>query len=457
MATQHEDLVRRFDRPGPRYTSYPTAVHFSEDFGPDEYEAALRRANGVSDPWSVYVHLPFCAARCLFCACTTVISPDASKVVGYLDELSDEIDRVAALLPNRRDVSQLHLGGGTPTYFKPRLIATLLDHLLSRFPLVDGAEFSVEVDPRVTTSEHIEVFARRGMNRISLGVQDTNPKVQRSVKRVQPMGRVVSCVNRARSAGAKSVNVDLIYGLPHQTPASFRETVLEVMDGIAPDRLAVYGFAYVPWLKGHQKKLDSDALPGPDARLALQNVAREVLTEAGYIDIGMDHYALPDDELAVAQRQGRLWRNFMGYTTQHSADMLGLGLSAIGYVGNAFVQNTRKLSDWRKLIAGGGLAAERGIRLSDDDLLRQHVIQELMCNFQVNKSAVERRFDVGAFDDFFADARLALRDAEEAGLLVWDDEAVRATEVGKLFVRNLAMPFDRYLKTETRTRYSQTV
>jgi oxygen-independent coproporphyrinogen III oxidase len=457
VQTDHAELVRRFDRPGPRYTSDPTAVHFTDDFGPSQYEEALRRADEVADPWSIYAHLPFCAARCLFCACTTVISPDATKVVGYLDELSAEIDRVAALLPKRRDVAQLHLGGGTPTYFEPRLMASLLDHLLERFPLTADAEFSVEVDPRVTTPQHIDEFAKRGMNRISLGVQDTNPRVQQAVRRVQPMGRVIGCVNRARQAGTRSVNVDLIYGLPHQTAEGFRATVHEVIDSVSPDRLAVYGFAYVPWLKGHQKKLPTEALPGPDARLDLQNVAREVLTEAGYVDIGMDHYALPDDELAVAQREGRLWRNFMGYTTQRSADMLGLGLSAIGYVGNAFVQNTRKLSDWRTLIAGGGLAAERGIRLSDDDLLRQRVIQELMCNFRVDKRAVESEFQFSGFDTVFSDAREALKDAEDAGLIVWDDDAVRATEVGKLFVRNLAMPFDRYLKTETKARYSQTV
>ncbi len=454
----HADLVRRFDRPGPRYTSYPTAVHFNDGFGPAQYEQALRRADEVTDPWSVYVHLPFCAARCLFCACTTVISPDAGKVVGYLDELSAEIDRVAALLPRRRDTAQLHLGGGTPTYFEPRLMAALLDHLLERFPLTPDAEFSVEVDPRVTTPEHIEAFAARGMNRISLGVQDTNPQVQRAVRRIQPLGRVISCVNHARRAGTRSVNVDLIYGLPHQTARGFGQTVTEVVEHLRPDRLAVYGFAYVPWLKGHQRRLPADALPGPDERLDLANEAREVLTQAGYVDIGMDHYALPGDELAVAQREGRLHRNFMGYTTQPSADMLGLGLSAIGYVGDAFVQNARKLSDWRDLIAGGGLAAERGIRLNDDDLLRSRVIQELMCNFRVDKRAVESEFGIAPFDTVFSDARAALREAEDAGLIVWDEDSVRATEVGKLFVRNLAMPFDRYLRAEKETqRYSQTV
>ncbi len=455
---EHRRLLKRYDRSGPRYTSYPTALHFHEGFDHVSYEARLAEANrqGADKPWSVYLHLPFCQKRCLFCACNVIISPRKQAVVSYLDEIAREIDLVAAHIPNRRRISQLHLGGGTPTYFAPDELGRLLDHLLERFELEPGAEASVEVDPRVTTVEHLEVLVARGFNRVSLGVQDFDADVQEAVGRQQPLEQTRSLVEACRRLELESINFDLIYGLPHQTPQSFART-LELALEMAPTRLAIYGFAYVPWMKGHQKKLNNGALPQRDARFELLATARATLAQAGYVDIGMDHFALPEDELAVAQRQGRLWRNFMGYTVCKAPDMLGFGISAIGDVQGAFVQNVRKLSTYRKALAEGRLPVERGYALNEDDKLRQSVIRELMCHGRIDKAQIEQIFDID-FDHTFANELKALQKDAQAGLVTLKRQKVEATELGRLFVRNLAMPFDRHLNVaQGAERYSRTV
>ena len=441
------EQTRRYDRPGPRYTSYPTAVEFHEGFGSDAYAAALRDASASDAPLSLYLHLPFCEARCLYCACNVVITPHTTVAEPYLDYLEREADLVAAELGTHRPVAQLHLGGGTPTYFAPEQLRDLMTRLRRRFTFADGAEMALEVDPRVTTRAHLETLAAEGFNRLSLGVQDFDPQVQETVRRVQSVEQTRELMDDARELGFGSLNIDLIYGLPHQSPPSFERTLRQVVE-LGPDRLAVYSFALVPWLKQHQKLLPEEAMPDAETKLELLQTAREVLTETGYLDIGMDHFALPDDELSRAQRDGRLWRNFMGYTTVRAPDLLGLGISAIGSVGGTFAQNEKKLSRYYAALDAGRLPVERGYELSDDDLVRQHVIRTWMCQFEVDKRDVERRFDV-RFDDYFATELATLQQQfVPEGLVRLSDGAIEAEPLGRLFPRNVAMVFDAHLRAK---------
>ncbi len=442
------EQAQRYDRPGPRYTSYPTAVEFHEGFGPEAYAGALRQAADVDAPLSLYLHLPFCQERCLYCACNVVITPHAYVAAPYLDHLEREMDLVTERLGSARPVAQLHLGGGTPTYFTPEQLRDLMARLGRRFAFAPGAEKALEVDPRVTRREHLEALAEEGFNRLSLGVQDFDPTVQETVHRVQSIEQTRELMDSARELGFGSLNIDLIYGLPHQSPASFARTVREVV-ALRPDRLAVYSFALVPWLKHHQKQLPQEALPSAEVKLELLLTARDLLGEAGYLDIGMDHFALPDDELSVAQRDGRLWRNFMGYTTVRAPDLLGLGISAIGSVGGTFAQNEKKLSRYYAALEAGRLPIERGYALSDDDLVRQHVIRDWMCQFRIDKRDVERRFGVD-FDRYFAAELDTLRrEFVPEGLVRLGDDAVRAQPLGRLFPRNVAMVFDAHLRARS--------
>ncbi len=451
-----DELLERFGGPAPRYTSYPTALHFHDGVGAEQYGTALERASETSDALAAYIHIPFCLQRCHFCACTTVVSPHVEKVVGYLDELRTEIDLVAHRMGRSRALCQLHIGGGTPTYFRAHQLAVVLEHLLERFTLSPDAEFSVELDPRVTTVEQMRVLSELGLNRVSLGVQDVDPVVQAAVGRVQPFYHVRRCAAVARDLGVGSVNVDLIYGLPHQTTDSIRRTLDEVLKSLFPDRLAIYAFAHLPDLKRHQKKLDTTALPDAGTRLAMQRIIRDSLWAAGFVDIGMDHYARPDDELAVAQREGRLGRNFMGYTVHRAPEMLGFGLSAIGFVGGAYVQNTRKLADWQTSIDAADLATERGVVLSYDDMVRARVIEDLMCNFRVDKASFASMVDT-PFDSYFESARARLAEALAWGLMEWGCGELTVTELGRPFVRRLAMAFDTYTDSDVCGEYSAAV
>ena len=450
--------AQRYDRPGPRYTSYPTANEFHDAFDADAYRSALRAAGEVDAPLSLYLHLPFCEERCLYCACNVVITPHAQVTVPYLDRLETEMDLVTEALGRARPVAQLHLGGGTPTYFSPEQMHDLMTRLEARFAFTPDAEKALEVDPRVTTRDHLEVLVEHGFNRLSLGVQDFDPTVQESIRRVQSVEQTAALMQDARELGFGSLNVDLIYGLPHQNPASFARTIEQVA-ALAPDRLAVYSFALVPWLKHHQKLLPHDALPDAETKLELLMTAREGLAAAGYLDIGMDHFALPDDELAVAQRDGRLWRNFMGYTTVRAPDMIGLGISAIGSVGPTFAQNEKKLSRYYAALDAGRLPIERGYALNADDAVRQHVIRDWMCQFRIDAADVETRFGID-FEQYFADELATLRERfEPEGLVRVHADGVDAEELGRLFPRNVAMVFDAYLKAkhEDGPRFSRTV
>jgi oxygen-independent coproporphyrinogen-3 oxidase len=452
-------LIAKHDRPGPRYTSYPTAVEF-QDLEPGLYERHLAAADALGDrPLSLYLHLPFCEERCLFCGCHVIITRKHERAEPYLALLTKEIELVAARTPNRRRFAQLHLGGGTPTYHTPEGLRFLVTSLLRHYHPLPGAELALEVDPRVTTGEHVDALADLGFNRISMGVQDFAPDVQRRVHRIQTPEQTKAIIDRARGRGFSGINVDLIYGLPLQNPKTFEETVARVIE-MGVDRVACYSFAFVPWIRGHQRKLDESELPSRETKMELFAIARERLLGAGYESIGMDHFAKPDDELSRAKREGRLRRNFQGYAVIPGDDVLGFGISAIGDVRGAMFQNEKKLSRYRDLVEAGRLPSARGIVRSRDDEIRADVIHRLMCNFVVDIDAVERAWGI-RFRDYFAPDLELISPYQDEGLLVVEDGAIRATPVGELFVRNLAMCFDRYMRerhqAESRPVFSRTV
>jgi oxygen-independent coproporphyrinogen-3 oxidase len=445
------DLIARYDRPGPRYTSYPTAAEFHDGITFADYTAFLARADAqAAAPLSLYVHLPFCEARCGFCGCNVVITTHRDVAARYLDALDGEIELLAAHLPQRRDVSQLHWGGGTPTYYPAADLERVFARLMRHFRLTPGAEVGLEVDPRVTTAEQLTVLAGLGFNRLSLGVQDFTPEVQDAVHRVQSVTQTAALVDHARVVGFGSVNVDLIYGLPFQTEVGFQQT-LDAVIAIRPERVAVYSFAFVPWMAAHMKRLPAAGLPGPALKIALLARAQAAFGDAGYRQIGLDHFALPGDELGRALEARTLHRNFMGYTVQSARDMVALGVSGIGDVQGLFVQNTKKLPEYHAAIAAGRFPIARGYALDGDDALRRHVITALMCNGHLDVRDVEARFGV-VFADYFAAelAALAAPGAPQAdGLVAVGPDTLDVTPTGRLFVRNVCMVFDRYLAART--------
>lgn len=440
-------LIERYDRPGPRYTSYPTAVEFHERFGADEYRAHLSAAAAAVDrPLSLYVHVPFCESRCAYCGCAVVATRKREVAALYLTYLEREIAMLAAALGGRRQVVQYHWGGGTPTYLSPPQIAHLDAVVQRHFDVSPQAERAIEIDPRVTTREQITLLRRLGFNRLSFGVQDFAPAVQDAIQRHQSHGQTHDLYRAAREAGFTSINFDLVYGLPRQTLRSFTETLQQVV-AMRPDRIAVYSYAHVPWLRPNQKVIDPLDLPDAQLKRQLLGAAVATLVGAGYDAIGMDHFALPDDELAVATREGRLHRNFMGYTTRSAPDSVAVGVSAIGEIGGAFSQNHKSLARYYQAIDDGRFPVERGYALTDDDRLRGFVIAELMCNFHLDGAAVRDRFGV-SLDDYFASELEALGQPGGPvadGLLEIQPAGLRVTAQGRPFVRNVCMAFDRYL------------
>jgi len=454
------DLLSRYDRPGPRYTSYPTAVEFHEGVTTGDYLECLAAANALGDaPLSMYMHLPFCEERCLFCGCHTIISPRKDVAVPYLGLLGREIELLAERLPERRRFAQLHLGGGTPTYYTPKQLDGLIGGLLKHFTPLPGAELAFEADPRVTTNDHLDALGGLGFNRVSFGVQDLNPDVQEAINRVQTREQTARLVDHARAQGYRGINVDLIYGLPLQTPESFERTVDSVI-ALGPDRAAVYSFAFVPWVKGSQKRIEEDQLPAAAVKVQLFAIARERFLAAGYEPIGMDHFARPDDDLAIARREGRLRRNFQGYAVIPGDDVVGLGISAIGDVRGSYVQNEKKLSTYEQSISEGRLPVVRGVRRSPDDELRRTVIHELMCNFRIDTGAIERQYGI-EFARYFAEDLALLEPHEREGMVRVSPAGIEATPIGELFVRNLAMCFDRYQRekhaADSKPAFSRTV
>jgi oxygen-independent coproporphyrinogen III oxidase len=440
-------LLRRYDRPGPRYTSYPTAPQFSMDFGERALRESVRESNGdpIPRPLSIYVHVPFCQSPCFYCGCNRIITRDKSRAQTYLDRLYREIAMTAALFDRDREVVQLHLGGGTPNFLAPAQLGELVDTLRSHFQFSNRRDFdqSIELDPRFIAPSEVFELAAIGFNRASLGVQDFDPVVQAAVNRVQSVEETLAVIDACRQGGMRSVNVDLIYGLPKQTREGFAKT-LETIIAAAPDRCAVYSYAHLPQLFKPQKQIDAGDLPSAEAKLGLMELAIHALTAAGYVYIGMDHFARPDDDLALAQARGGLHRNFMGYTTHADSDLVGVGVSAISHVGATFSQNPRDLPTWQAAIDEGRLPVFRGMRMSDDDQLRADLIQRLMCQGEVPVGALERRYGID-FDAYFHDSLARLEPLIDDGLVRVDSQGLRATSRGRLLLRNIAMCFDRYL------------
>jgi oxygen-independent coproporphyrinogen III oxidase len=452
------ELLARIDTPGPRYTSYPTADRFSEAFGQAEYLAALqrRRHDAVKQPMSIYVHLPFCASPCYFCACNKIITRHHEVVDPYLDSLRTEMRLNAQALGARQTVSQLHLGGGTPTFLSDAQLSRLMTDLHEHFDLLGDAELSIEVDPRTVDARRLAHLAALGFNRLSFGVQDVQPRVQQAVHRVQPVAQTEALVVAARRAGFVSINVDLIYGLPLQTTESLSQTVRTVCDW-RPDRVALYAYAHLPERFKPQRRIHEADLPPAGERLSMLGAAMAGFVSHGYRYIGMDHFALPDDALAVAQQEGRLHRNFQGYSTQPDCDLIGLGVSAIGRVGNTYSQNAKTLAEYHTLVQQGRFPVQRGIALTPDDVLRRELIMALMCQGRVDVIATGQAHAVN-FRDHFAAEWAALEAMAEAGLVTLSDTAIEVTPQGRFFVRALAMVFDRHLQAQPRReRFSRLV
>jgi len=438
------ELLEKYRTSAPRYTSYPTAVDWEDGFDPKSYPELLAQAASSDDPLSVYVHIPFCAERCLFCGCNVVITRHADRVTAYLVELDKEFAAVAASGVGARKVRQYHWGGGTPTHLNLEQIERVQTAFTNSFTLADDAEVAIEVDPRVTTPAQIELLAQLGFNRISLGLQDLDPKVQVDIKRVQSEAETVEIIDAARANGMGSLNIDLIYGLPHQTLAGFEKTVNSVL-AIRPERVALFHYAHVPWIKKHQTAMTLDAIPSSEDKLAIFVRSVEQFLAAGYVYIGLDHFALPTDELAIAHKAGELQRNFMGYTTCRGTDMVSLGVSAIGEVGGAFIQNDPNEPSYLEKVAGGGFGSYRGHTLSADDRLRRDVILGLMCNGVLEKAPIEAAHGIH-FDETFALELSELVPLQDDGLVQLESGALRLTEIGQMFMRNVALPFDRYYR-----------
>jgi oxygen-independent coproporphyrinogen III oxidase len=455
------ELLARHDRPGPRYTSYPTAVDFTDEFGPADHARRLGAASArIDEPVSLYVHLPFCRERCSFCACHVVVARDTRVAAGYLERVIAEAALVARHLGERRGLDQLHWGGGTPTSYDPVDMRHLFEALTSEFDLLPGAEVAVEVDPRVTTPEHLDTLAGLGFNRLSMGVQDLDPEVQRLIGRHQTVEQTVTLYEQARALEFRSINLDLIHGLPGQDEATMAST-LEAVIAMRPDRLAVYPFAFVPWMRPHQRRIDEKTVPETGARIELLAQVRSALIDAGYRAIGMDHFALPDDDLAVADEAGTLGRTFMGYTPTASADVVALGSSGISDLEGAYAQNHRRLASYLQAVDAGTLPIERGYRLDADDLIRRDVITNVMCRWGVDLTEVATRHGVEAESYFAAElAALAASDGLVAeGLATVDGAEVRLTELGRPFVRRLAQVFDAHTnrRPDDRPTFSRAV
>jgi oxygen-independent coproporphyrinogen-3 oxidase len=453
-----EELLRRFDVPGPRYTSYPTADRFVEAFTESDYVQALeqRRAGSMALPLSLYVHIPFCESVCYYCACNKVITKHHSRAAEYLRYLAREVELQVAHLGQGHSVSQLHLGGGTPTFLSDAELEELMAMLRRHFKLVPGGEYSVEVDPRTVTAERLQTLARLGFNRLSFGVQDFDPAVQKAVHRVQPAEQVFELVAAARRIGFESVNVDLIYGLPLQTPESFARTLAQVNE-LRPDRIALYAYAHLPSRFKPQRRIAAADLPSAGDKLGMLSMSLDALIDAGYVYVGMDHFALPNDALAVAKRQGRLHRNFQGYSTQPDCDLIALGVSAIGRIGATYSQNAKTLDEYRDLLDQGRLPIVRGLALTRDDLLRRAVIMALMCQGEVQFESIE----LGHLIDFkshFARELDVLEGLAAQGLVRLGATGIQVTETGWFLVRAIAMVFDKNLQVDLdRARFSRII
>lgn len=451
-----EEMIKKYDKPAPRYTSYPPATEFSHDIDKSEYVKKIIQSNERKTPLSLYFHIPFCENACHFCGCNVIITRRKEVTGPYLEHLYREMELYKNLIDtNSRKVVQLHWGGGTPNYLSNEETVQLFNQIKEKFQIDEKAEVSIEIDPRHVDRDRIFLLRQVGFNRISFGIQDFNYKVQEAVNRIQPEEMIFDVMSWIRQAGFESVNIDLIYGLPYQTLETFTDTIEKTIK-LNPDRIAVFNFAYVPWLKRLQRNIDEKALPKPEEKLKILQMTIEKLTKAGYVFIGMDHFAKPDDELAVAQRERTLHRNFQGYTTKAEAELFGFGATSISMLYDAYVQNYKILRDYYETIDDGRLPVERGVYLNQDDIIRRDVIMKLMCHFRLLKAEVEEKFGI-VFDQYFKDELSGLREMEEDGLVILYPERIDVTPIGRLLIRNIASVFDVYLKSKKERRFSKAI
>ncbi len=452
------ELIRRLDKNGPRYTSYPTADRFNETFNAASYRHWMeeRKTCGEARPLSLYIHIPFCNTLCFYCACNKVITKDRSQSAEYVRYLIKEMAMQAELLGPGQVVEQLHFGGGTPTFLSDDEIRQVMAAIRRHFGLVDDGEYSIEIDPRKVSDETIALLGKEGFNRISLGVQDFDAEVQRAVNRIQSEEETLRIIHAARANGFKSVSIDLIYGLPKQTLEGFGKTLDKVI-AADPDRLSIYNYAHMPTVFMPQRRINEADLPAPQTKLDILSMAVDKLTSAGYVYIGMDHFAKPEDELAVAQRLGRLHRNFQGYSTHSDCDLIALGVSAIGKIGPTYSQNYRELKEYYETLDRNELPIMRGLELNDDDLVRRAIIQALMCHFEISKESFNTNYRID-FDQYFATEMEELREYGREGLLELSPQRIGVTPKGRMLIRNICMVFDKYLRTRTeRAHYSKVI
>lgn len=457
------ELVSRYGRAGPRYTSYPAATEWRIDFGGEQLSKALSRAAQSPEPLSLYAHIPFCVEMCRFCGCNVIATRDRKRGDDYLNSLEQEAELWARALPNRRSMAQLHLGGGTPTFLSPEQLERLFDIITKHFKPEKGAELALEIDPAITTQEQLETLGKLGFRRLSMGVQDLDPKVQQAINRIQSEEETRDALQGARDAGFDGVNLDLIYGLPHQSAESFARTIEKVVD-MNPDRLALFGYAHVPWLKPNQRLLPAEHLPAALERLRIFTTAAKLLEEAGYRQIGLDHFARNDDPLALAQEDGSLTRNFQGYAISTAPDTVAMGVSAISDIGGAFVQNSHRLLTWVESLAEGRFPLIKGMYRSEDDELRGTAIRKLMCLMRLELPSLEAQFGSRA-TELYETALPSLRQLADDGLIEFNSTGFRVSRTGRLFLRNIAMVFDAYLRVPLQNekaanegqKFSQTV
>ena len=451
------DLIRRYDLAGPRYTSYPTAMQFTDQVSTFDLLHALRESRKASRPLSLYVHVPFCANICYYCACNKVITKDRGRAQPYLQRLEQEIRQVACHLDPRQTVEQLHFGGGTPTFLSHAELRQLMASLRENFTLLDddSGDYGIEIDPREADWSTMGLLRELGFNRVSIGLQDLDPQVQRAVNRLQSLEETRAVIDAARTLQFRSINIDLIYGLPKQTPEAFAQTINEVIS-LQPDRLSVFNYAHLPERFMPQRRINTSDLPSPAAKLEMLERTIAQLTAAGYRYIGMDHFALPDDELAIAQEEATLQRNFQGYTTHGHCDLIGLGVSAISQIGELYCQNDSDITQYQRTLASGQLATARGLLCTQDDRIRREVIQQIICNLNLPFAHIEQVFNID-FRGYFAQQWPALQRMAADGLITLDHEQLTVLPAGRLLVRSVCMVFDGYLEQASRQRFSRVI
>lgn len=455
----NQELIKRYDIAGPRYTSYPTAVQFHEDFGEEQYRnlALLSNTGERLNPLSLYFHIPFCDTVCFYCGCNKIVTKDRQKALPYLDHLYQEMAIQGGLFDFSRPVTQLHWGGGTPTFLSDAQIIELMQKTGEHFALLDNdeGEYSIEIDPREANADKVRLLRKVGFNRMSLGVQDFDARVQKAVNRIQTEKETMEVMDAARDSGFRSISLDLIYGLPFQTVKSF-ECTLEKVIAAAPERLSVFNYAHLPEIFKPQRRINEDDLPSPAEKLDILKHTIEQLTSAGYIYIGMDHFARPDDELAIAQRNRTLYRNFQGYSTHADCDLVAMGVTSISMVGNSYSQNAKSSDDYYSLLDQGRLPVFRGVELDADDVLRRDVINKLMCHFVLDKAGIEDQYNI-VFQDYFSRELRELEGMETDGLLESDNSRIQIKPAGRLLIRNICMVFDRYLRDQEKKCFSRVI